>query len=101
MNAASSSPVADLSSGRRPAWEKEAGEKEQDVLTVLAGKQPDKPAVIDDRPDGTVESIAFAQFNRRVNKLANALMAGGLRQRAARQGERAALPRRASEFPVG
>jgi long-chain acyl-CoA synthetase len=63
MNAASSSPVVNV----------------QDILSLLASKHPDKPAVIDDRQDGTVESVTFAQFNRRVNELANALLAGGLR----------------------
>jgi fatty-acyl-CoA synthase/long-chain acyl-CoA synthetase len=74
MNAASSSPVVDFPGGRRPI-----GEKRQDILSVLAAKQPDKPAVIDDKRDGAVESITFAQFNRLVNRLANALTEGGLR----------------------
>jgi acyl-CoA synthetase (AMP-forming)/AMP-acid ligase II len=73
MNAASSSPVVDFPGGRRPI-----GESKQDILSVLAAKHPDKPAVIDDRSDGVVESITFAQLNRRVNKLANALMAAGV-----------------------
>lgn len=72
MNAASSSPV--VTGGHRPVRE-----NARDILSVLAGKHPDKPAVIDDRPDGTVESVTFAEFNRRVNKLANALLADGLR----------------------
>jgi acyl-CoA synthetase (AMP-forming)/AMP-acid ligase II len=73
MNAASSSQV--VTGGRQ--WP--VREDAQDILSVLARKHPDKPAVIDDRPDGTVESVTFAQFNRRVNKLANALLTGGLR----------------------
>jgi acyl-CoA synthetase (AMP-forming)/AMP-acid ligase II len=90
MNAAGGSQVVDFSSGRRPI-----GENKEDILSVLAGKHPDKPAVIDDRGDGTVESITFAQFNRRVNKLANALMAGGLRA-----GERVAWCSRNSIEPL-
>jgi acyl-CoA synthetase (AMP-forming)/AMP-acid ligase II len=74
MNAASSSPVVNAPGAQRPVRE-----RAQDILSVLAARHPDKPAVIDDRPDGTVESVTFAQFNRRVNKLANALLAGGLR----------------------
>ena len=49
-----------------------------DILTVHASRQPDKPAVIDDR-DGTVEQWTFAELEARANRLANALRERGIR----------------------
>ncbi len=49
-----------------------------DFLTVYAQVQPDKPAVIDDRPDGTVTSVSFAELNARTNRLANVLLGIGV-----------------------
>ena len=51
-----------------------------DFLTTFAQTQPDKPAVIDDRPDGTVDSINYATLEARSNQLANVLLAHGVRQ---------------------
>src|ERR1700712_3191649 len=48
-----------------------------DFLSAYAASQPDKPAVIDDRPDGTVTTLTFAELNDRTNRLANLLLALG------------------------
>jgi long-chain acyl-CoA synthetase len=40
---------------------------------------PDRLAVIDDRPDGRVTAWSFAELNRQANRLANALLALGVR----------------------
>src|SRR5262245_20453644 len=39
---------------------------------------PDRPAVIDDRPDGRITAWTFAELNRQANRLANALLALGV-----------------------
>ena len=44
-----------------------------DFLTIHAGAQPDKPAVIDDRPDGTVLRRTFAELEADANRLAHGL----------------------------
>ena len=41
-----------------------------DFLALHAAAAPDKPAVIDDRPDGTFLQWTFAELNDRVNRLA-------------------------------
>src|SRR5262249_12104927 len=43
-----------------------------------AENRAEKPALIDDRPDGTVSFIAYADFNSYVNRLANALAGLGI-----------------------
>jgi acyl-CoA synthetase (AMP-forming)/AMP-acid ligase II len=48
-----------------------------DFLTVYAETQPDKLAVIDDRPDGHVQSITFAQLEELANRLGNVLLSMG------------------------
>lgn len=48
-----------------------------DVLAVHAASQPDKLAVVDDRPDGFVEAVTFREFNERVNRAAHGLAAAG------------------------
>ena len=40
-------------------------------LTVQAQRLADKPAVIDDRPDGRVTAWTFAELNRQANRLAH------------------------------
>ena len=50
-----------------------------DFLTVYAQVQPDKPAVIDDRPNGQVTTLTYAQLNEQANRLANVLIAFGAR----------------------
>src|SRR3954470_3520662 len=48
-----------------------------DFLTTYAQSQPDKPAVIDDRPDGSVLQVSFAELEAQANRLANVLVAHG------------------------
>src|ERR1700756_2415540 len=48
-----------------------------DILTVYAKSQPDKPGVIDDRPDGTVIAWTYAEFETRANRVANLLLSLG------------------------
>ena len=50
-----------------------------DFLTVYAQIQPDKAAVIDDRADGAVTTLTYAQLNEQANRLANVLIALGAR----------------------
>jgi fatty-acyl-CoA synthase/long-chain acyl-CoA synthetase len=50
-----------------------------DFLTLYAQVQPDKLAVVDDRPDGTVHTLTFRELNEQVNRLANVLVALGAR----------------------
>ncbi len=52
-----------------------------DILTVYAGTQPDKLAVIDDRPDGSITQWNYAEFERQANKVANALLSLGVTPR--------------------
>src|SRR5262245_47267951 len=42
-----------------------------DFLTTYAQLQPDKLAVVDDRPDGTVLTLTFAELEEQANRLAN------------------------------
>jgi len=49
-----------------------------DFMTTYAAVQPDKPAVIDDRPDGTVDTLTFAKLNAQANRLANVLRGLGM-----------------------
>ncbi len=48
-----------------------------DILTVYAGAQPDKLAVIDDKGDGDVVQRTYAELEAAVNRLANALRSLG------------------------
>jgi fatty-acyl-CoA synthase/long-chain acyl-CoA synthetase len=49
-----------------------------DFLTMYAVAQPEKPAVIDDHPDGRVTTMSFSELNDQANRLANVLtMLGG------------------------
>ena len=50
-----------------------------DFLTAYSLTQPNKLAVIDDRPDGTLRSFTFGQLNERTNQLANVLLELGVR----------------------
>src|ERR1700749_3010446 len=49
-----------------------------DVLTLYASSQPDKPAVIDDRPGGNVVSWTYARLEAEANRLANVLASLGV-----------------------
>jgi fatty-acyl-CoA synthase/long-chain acyl-CoA synthetase len=46
----------------------------EDSLSLYAQSQPGKPAVIDDRPDGTVVLWTYAELEARSNRLANLLL---------------------------
>jgi fatty-acyl-CoA synthase/long-chain acyl-CoA synthetase len=45
-----------------------------DFLTAYSITQPDKLAVVDDRPDGTVQQLTYAELNERANQLAHVLL---------------------------
>src|ERR1700691_2918393 len=53
-----------------------------DTLTIYAQTQPDKPGVIDDRPDGTVVRWTYAQLEAQSNRVANLLLSLGVGPRA-------------------
>jgi fatty-acyl-CoA synthase/long-chain acyl-CoA synthetase len=48
-----------------------------DILSVYAETQPNKPGVIDDRPDGTVVMWTYAELEARSNRVANLLLSLG------------------------
>jgi fatty-acyl-CoA synthase/long-chain acyl-CoA synthetase len=48
-----------------------------DILSVYAKSQPDKPGVIDDRPDGTVITWTYAELEAQANRVANLLLSLG------------------------
>ncbi|MEY2446047.1 MAG: long-chain acyl-CoA synthetase [Ilumatobacteraceae bacterium] len=50
-----------------------------DFLAAYSLTQPDKPAVIDDRPDGTLTTLTYGQLNEQANRLANVLLGLGAR----------------------
>jgi acyl-CoA synthetase (AMP-forming)/AMP-acid ligase II len=49
----------------------------EDILSVYARSQPDKPGVIDDRPDGTVRTWTYAELDAQSNRVANLLLSVG------------------------
>jgi fatty-acyl-CoA synthase/long-chain acyl-CoA synthetase len=51
-----------------------------DTLSLYAASQPDKPAVIEDRPDGTVRTWTYAELQEQANRLANLLLSLGATQ---------------------
>jgi acyl-CoA synthetase (AMP-forming)/AMP-acid ligase II len=48
-----------------------------DTLSIYAQSQPDKPGVIDDRPDGTVVMWTYAELEAQSNRVANLLLSHG------------------------
>jgi len=50
-----------------------------DILSIYAQTQPDKPGVIDDRPDGTVIIWTYAELEAQSNRVANLLLSLGVR----------------------
>jgi acyl-CoA synthetase (AMP-forming)/AMP-acid ligase II len=50
-----------------------------DFLSAYAVSQPDKLAVIDDRPNGDVRRLTYAELNAQANRLANVLLDLGVR----------------------
>ena len=49
-----------------------------DILTGLAAQLGDKPALVDDRPDGAVTSWSYADLEANANRLANVFLAHGV-----------------------
>jgi fatty-acyl-CoA synthase/long-chain acyl-CoA synthetase len=49
-----------------------------DILAVYAQLQPDKLAVVDDRPDGRIDALTYAELDARSNQLANVLIGQGV-----------------------
>ena len=49
-----------------------------DFLTAHSITQPNKVAVVDDRPDGAVQQLTYAELNTRANQLANVLLGMGV-----------------------
>jgi len=54
-------------------------ERAPDILSLHAGAAPDKAAVIDDRPDGSVLRWSFAELEAEANRLAHLLRERGVR----------------------
>ena len=50
----------------------------EDFLSLYASSQPGKPAVIDDRPDGTVTVWTYAELEAQSNRVANLLLGLGV-----------------------
>jgi acyl-CoA synthetase (AMP-forming)/AMP-acid ligase II len=50
-----------------------------DFLTAYSITQPNKVAVIDDRPDGTLTTLTYKELNEQANRLANVLLDLGAR----------------------
>src|ERR1700689_1883515 len=48
-----------------------------DMLSAYAKSQPDKPGVIDDKPDGTAVIWTYAELEARANRVANLLLSLG------------------------
>ena len=48
-----------------------------DILSIYAQTQPDKPGVIDDRPDGSVVVWTYAELEAQSNRVANLLLSLG------------------------
>jgi fatty-acyl-CoA synthase/long-chain acyl-CoA synthetase len=49
-----------------------------DILSIYAQSQPDKPAVIDDKPDGTVVAWTYAELEAQANRIGNLLLSLGI-----------------------
>ncbi len=48
-----------------------------DILSIYAEAQPEKPGVIDDKPDGTVVTWTYAELEAQSNRVANLLLSLG------------------------
>src|SRR4029450_6598388 len=53
----------------------------RDILSLHAAARPEKPAVVEDRPDGCRLRWTYAELNQRVNRLAHRMLALGVRAR--------------------
>ena len=49
-----------------------------DFLSAHAAAMPEKVALVDDRPDGTIHKLTFAELNARANQVANVLLGLGI-----------------------
>src|SRR5258707_6413877 len=49
-----------------------------DILGMYAQSQPDKPGVIDDKPDGTVVTWTYAELDAQANRIGNLLLSLGV-----------------------
>src|ERR1700761_5350535 len=49
-----------------------------DILGMYAQSQPDKPGVIDDKPDGTVVAWTYAELDAQANRIGNLLLSLGI-----------------------
>src|SRR5256884_3967828 len=49
-----------------------------DILGMYAQSQPDKPGVIDDKPDGTVITWTYAELDAQANRIGNLLLSLGV-----------------------
>ena len=49
-----------------------------DILSIYAQSQPDKSAVIDDKPDGTVVAWTYAELEAQANRIGNLLLSLGI-----------------------
>src|ERR1700751_4168666 len=49
-----------------------------DILSIYAQSQPDKPGVIDDKPDGTVVAWTYAELDAQANRIGNLLLSLGV-----------------------
>lgn len=56
----------------------EAPDVPQDSLAAMAMVQPDKTAIVDDRPGAPVRSLTYGELNAYVNRLANGLSSLGV-----------------------
>src|SRR5579862_5376555 len=63
--------------GHGPRFPEEQGEMPDDILSIYAQSQPDKPGVIDDRPDGSVVVWTYAELEAQSNRVANLLLSLG------------------------
>src|SRR4029453_6399444 len=53
----------------------------RDILSLHAAARPEKPAVVEDRPDGCRLRGTYAELNQRVTRLAPRMLALGVRAR--------------------
>src|SRR6201981_213889 len=49
-----------------------------DILSIYAQSQPDKPGVIDDKPDGSVVVWTYAELEAQANRVADLLLSRGI-----------------------
>src|ERR1700757_1828726 len=70
--------MAHPASGGRARVPQGRGAMPDDILSIYAQSQPDKPGVIDDRPDGTVVRWTYAELEAQSNRVANLLLSLGV-----------------------